>query len=104
MQALIYNATCFGKFVIKLFILFSCCSQVQISAVPVRSGWACAKAIVRGAVRGQRYVTDPPWFKATYIWKVIFPELLEWSYRLLYISRPGAPATEAASKRILDVT
>ncbi|PON95733.1 Short-chain dehydrogenase/reductase [Trema orientale] len=78
--------------------------DVQISAIPVRTVRSCAKAIVKSALRGQRYLTEPAWFKVTYIWKVACPEIIEWGYRLFFLTRPGAEATEAPSKKILDFT
>lgn len=38
------------------------------------------------------------------MWKVFCPELLEWGYKFFYMARPGAPAEEAPSKKILDYT
>lgn len=78
--------------------------DVQVGAVPVGSVINCAKAIVNSAVRGERYLTQPSWFRVTYIWKVFCPEILEWSYRMMFLTRSGAPAAEAASKQILDST
>lgn len=59
---------------------------------------------MKSALRGQRYLTEPSWFKVTYIWKVLCPEILEWGYRLFFLTRPGTEATEAPSKKILDFT
>ncbi|CAL9030754.1 unnamed protein product, partial [Prunus brigantina] len=78
--------------------------DAQVSATPVGSVEGCAKAIVNSVCRGDRYLTEPAWFGVTYIWKVFCPELLEWGYRLMYVTRPGSSAKEAASKKILDYT
>ncbi|KAJ0113509.1 hypothetical protein Patl1_01254 [Pistacia atlantica] len=80
--------------------------DVQISAIPVGSVSGCARAIVNSASRGDRYLTQPSWFKITYWLKVLCPDLLEWIYRMSYLSEPGAPAppTEAPSKKVLDLT
>ncbi|XVF54723.1 hypothetical protein PTKIN_Ptkin05aG0204000 [Pterospermum kingtungense] len=78
--------------------------DVQVSLVPVGSASGCAEAIVNSACRGDRYLTQPSWFSVTYLWKVFFPEVIEWSYRLFYLSRPGAPPQEAQSKKVLDLT
>jgi hypothetical protein len=59
---------------------------------------------VNSACRGERYLTEPAWFRVTYYWKVFFPEVIEWSYRLMYINKPGTSHKEALSKKILDVT
>ncbi|XWS37087.1 hypothetical protein CRYUN_Cryun19dG0012800 [Craigia yunnanensis] len=78
--------------------------DVQVSAIPVGSVSGCAQAIVNSACRGDRYLTQPLWFSVTYLWKVFFPEVIEWGYRLFYFSRPGTPHQEAPSKKILDLT
>lgn len=46
----------------------------------------------------------PSWFKVSYIWKLFCPEVLEWGFRLFYLSRPGESATEAPAKKIVDLT
>ncbi|XP_015865828.3 11-beta-hydroxysteroid dehydrogenase A-like [Ziziphus jujuba] len=78
--------------------------DVQVSVMPVGRAKACAKAIVNSACRGQRYLTEPSWFKVTYIWKVLCPDVIEWAYRLLYLTNPGTSPSEAPSKKILDYT
>ncbi|KAK4846629.1 hypothetical protein QYF36_020063 [Acer negundo] len=78
--------------------------DVQVSAAPIGSVISCAKAIVNSACRGERYLTEPSWFRVTYWLKVFCPEVIEWSYRLFYLTRPGDPSTEALSKRVLDFT
>ncbi|KAM7273491.1 hypothetical protein ACFE04_028155 [Oxalis oulophora] len=78
--------------------------DVQVGAFPVASTSKCAKAIVNAACRGDKYVTVPGWFKMSYYWKVFCPDLLDWSFRLLYITRPGVSTYEAPSKKILDYT
>ncbi|KAJ7945675.1 11-beta-hydroxysteroid dehydrogenase [Quillaja saponaria] len=76
--------------------------DAQVGPVPVGTVTSCAKSIVNSTLRGDRYLTEPSWFSMTHIWKVLCPELLEWSYRMFYMSRTGTPATEAPSKKILD--
>ncbi|MBA0707844.1 hypothetical protein Golax_019855 [Gossypium laxum] len=78
--------------------------DVQVSSIPVGSASGCAQAIVNSASKGDRYLTQPSWFRVTYLWKLFFPELVEWSYRLSHFSRPGAPHQQAPSKKILDFT
>ncbi|KAL9243389.1 hypothetical protein vseg_017283 [Gypsophila vaccaria] len=78
--------------------------DVQLSAGPVQLVEVCAKAIVDGACRGDRNVVVPSWMKVTLVWKVLMPEALEWSNRMLLITRPGTPPTEALSKKLLDYT
>ncbi|KAG2675416.1 hypothetical protein I3760_12G003700 [Carya illinoinensis] len=75
--------------------------DVQLSAIPVETAGACAAAIVKSACRGDRYLTEPAWFKVIYFWKVFFPEVIEWCYRLMYMN---SSPQEAPSKKILDLT
>ncbi|GLT69233.1 hypothetical protein SLA2020_414010 [Shorea laevis] len=78
--------------------------DVQVSTIPVGTARGCAEAIVNSACRGDRYLTQPAWFKVTYFWMVFFPEVIEWCYRLMYINRPGTSDREVPSKKILDLT
>ncbi|KAG9146390.1 hypothetical protein Leryth_020123 [Lithospermum erythrorhizon] len=78
--------------------------DVQVSLAPVARTESCAKAIVRTACRGERYVTEPAWFRTTLWWHLFCPELMEWLYRIMYITNPGEPASEALSKKILDAS
>lgn len=72
--------------------------------MPVGSVSGCAKAIVNSTLRGDMYLTVPAWFRMTYVIKVLCPELIEWSFRMLYLTGPGTPAREAPSKKILDAS
>jgi len=78
--------------------------DVQVSMIPIHRVESCAKAIVRSAMRGERYVTEPAWFRTTFLWKMFCPELVEWIYRLFYITSPGEAPSEAFSKKIMDYT
>ncbi|KAK6123753.1 hypothetical protein DH2020_042508 [Rehmannia glutinosa] len=78
--------------------------DVQVNLVPVLSVEKCAKSIVRSALRGERYVTEPAWFRVTYLWKLFFPEVVEWTFRLLSMTTPGEPSREALGKRLMDYT
>ncbi|GAB2289374.1 hypothetical protein Dimus_023681 [Dionaea muscipula] len=75
--------------------------DVQVNVIPVGSAEGCAKSIVDGACRGDRYVTDPAWFRITYYWQVFCPDLVEWAYRLLYL---GDSPRDVLGKKILDLT
>ncbi|KAG2312481.1 hypothetical protein Bca4012_027030 [Brassica carinata] len=77
--------------------------DVQIGAFPVTSVSGCAKGIVKGVCRKQRYVTEPSWFKVTYLWKVFCPEMIEWGCRLLFLSGHGTSEENALNKKILDI-
>ncbi|KAK4569104.1 hypothetical protein RGQ29_004483 [Quercus rubra] len=78
--------------------------DVQVSTIPVRTVQGCAKVIVNSACKGEMYLTEPAWFRVTYFWKVFFPEVIKWSYRLMYINRLGTSHKEAPSKKILDLS
>ncbi|KAG5617523.1 hypothetical protein H5410_017347 [Solanum commersonii] len=78
--------------------------DVEVGLTPVMKVEDCAKAIVNGACRGERYITVPSWFRVTYLWKVLCPDVVEWFLRLLYLSGWGASPEDAPSKKILDYT
>ncbi|KAK4493570.1 hypothetical protein RD792_006677 [Penstemon davidsonii] len=78
--------------------------DVQVNLVPIQTVERTAKAIVRSAIRGERYVTEPAWFRMTYIWKVLCPEVLEWMYRILLVTGQGEHPKEAFGKKVLDYT
>ncbi|XP_016564085.2 11-beta-hydroxysteroid dehydrogenase A isoform X1 [Capsicum annuum] len=78
--------------------------DVQVGITPVVKVEECAKAIVNGACRGERYVTVPAWFRVTYLWKVFCPEVVEWVLRLFCLTGSGTSPEDALSKKILDYT
>ncbi|XP_058226435.1 11-beta-hydroxysteroid dehydrogenase A-like isoform X2 [Rhododendron vialii] len=78
--------------------------DVELSIVPVERVERGAKAIVDSACRGENYLTEPSWFRTTFIWRVFCPEILDWLNHVFLIPPPGAPPTEALSKKILDLT
>ncbi|KAJ8772462.1 hypothetical protein K2173_027639 [Erythroxylum novogranatense] len=39
--------------------------DVQVSIIPVETARSCAKAIVNSACRGDKYLTEPSWFRIT---------------------------------------
>ncbi|KAG7012327.1 11-beta-hydroxysteroid dehydrogenase 1B, partial [Cucurbita argyrosperma subsp. argyrosperma] len=75
-----------------------------VGAIPVETAAACAKAIVRSACQGDRYLTEPSWYNAAYYLKAFCPEVVEWCYRILVYTTPGTSAAEALNKQILDLT
>ncbi|CAA7052676.1 unnamed protein product [Microthlaspi erraticum] len=77
--------------------------DVQIGAFPVASTSGCAKEIVNGVCRKQRYVTVPSWFKVTYFWKVFCPEVIEWACRFLFLTGRGTSGEYALNKKIMDI-
>lgn len=77
--------------------------DVMVSTTPVGSVSGCAKAIVNSACRGDRYLTQPSWYKMTYVWKVFWPEMVEWHFRLFYLTHPSR-RDFPLGKMILDIT
>ncbi|KAL5731177.1 11beta-hydroxysteroid dehydrogenase [Ranunculus cassubicifolius] len=76
--------------------------DVQIGPTPVSSVDACARGIVKGVCRGDRYITEPSWFKVLYFWKVFCPEVVEWFTHQMLMS--GTSQRGTLSKKILDIT
>uniref|UniRef100_A0A803NCX0 Uncharacterized protein n=1 Tax=Chenopodium quinoa TaxID=63459 RepID=A0A803NCX0_CHEQI len=58
--------------------------DVQVSASPIVTGQRCAKAIINSACRGDRYVTEPTWYRVLSWWKAFTPELLDWFFSAFY--------------------
>ncbi|EOY22542.1 Glucose 1-dehydrogenase, putative [Theobroma cacao] len=77
--------------------------DVQVSLMPLESADKCAKAVVDSACRGENYLTLPSWTKATLLWKVFCPEIIEWWNRLLLMTGPGSSHGDVPSKKIFDV-
>lgn len=71
--------------------------------MPLESADKCAKAVVDSACRGENYLTLPSWTKATLLWKVFCPEIIEWWNRLLLMTGPGSSHGDVPSKKIFDV-
>ncbi|KAJ0051960.1 hypothetical protein Pint_01216 [Pistacia integerrima] len=49
-------------------------SETRMEFVPAESTETCAKAIVSGACRGERYVTEPSWVRVLFVLKLLCPE------------------------------
>lgn len=75
-----------------------------MSIIPVQRVESCARGIVSSACKGERCVTEPAWFRATFLWKIFCPEVIEWTYRLLYITHPGESPKDAVGKKLVDIT
>ncbi|XP_010277349.1 PREDICTED: 11-beta-hydroxysteroid dehydrogenase 1B-like [Nelumbo nucifera] len=63
--------------------------EIVASIFPVQSTGKCAKAIVDGTCRGDRYVIEPSWFRVLVLFQFVCPGLVEWLTRFLYIPNPG---------------
>ncbi|KAK8595767.1 hypothetical protein V6N13_000456 [Hibiscus sabdariffa] len=63
-------------------------SEIQLDFLPGQSAEGCAKAIVRGACRGDTYLTEPAWYRTFWLLKMLCPELLDSFCRLVLIGKP----------------
>lgn len=63
-------------------------SELQLGFFPSESAQGCAKAIVASACRGDRYLTEPSWYRLTLVLKMLCPELVDWMGRLTLVGRP----------------
>ncbi|KAJ4850117.1 hypothetical protein Tsubulata_500585 [Turnera subulata] len=59
--------------------------NVMVNIVPVESAEECAKAIVKGACRGEKYVVEPSWYNSLLLWKVFCPDAIEWTNRFFLV-------------------
>ncbi|KAM0869470.1 hypothetical protein ACQ4PT_040652 [Festuca glaucescens] len=62
-----------------------------------------AKRVVRDVCRGARYVFEPRWYLAVYMFRVCFLDILAWSSRLLTMNSVGPATTDTLGKTILDM-
>lgn len=72
--------------------------------MPILPVKEAAKSIVDSACRGENYLTVPAWVWHSFYWKVFFPELLEWSNRMLLMSKGSGGERDTISKKLLDLT
>ncbi|KAF5205483.1 11-beta-hydroxysteroid dehydrogenase 1B [Thalictrum thalictroides] len=61
-----------------------------IGNFPVKSARGCAKNIVKAVCRGDRHITDPFFFRIVYVCKVFIPEVLEWFFRVNFVTMKNA--------------
>lgn len=77
--------------------------DVEMSAIPMESAEGCAKAILKSACRGDRYLATPSWISSALPLKILCPEVLDWFNRMMFITGPKKSQREAPSKKILDL-
>ncbi|XP_071712084.1 11-beta-hydroxysteroid dehydrogenase A-like [Rutidosis leptorrhynchoides] len=78
--------------------------DMQVNLSPVEKVESCARAIVKQAIRGDRYVTEPSWMKMSYMWKVMWPEAVEWVNRLMCMTTVGGESRhDTFGKKIMDI-
>ncbi|KAF6147821.1 hypothetical protein GIB67_014401 [Kingdonia uniflora] len=80
-----------------------CGLQAQIGLTSVAYVEGCAKAILNRVCRGDRYITQPAWYKALFRWKVFVPEAIEWTSRLFLLSKVGDSQKDTPSKKMLHI-
>ncbi|KAH0653522.1 hypothetical protein KY290_031804 [Solanum tuberosum] len=78
--------------------------DVEMSVTPILPVEKCARSIVKSACRGDKYLTEPLWFKTFFIYVLFFPEVVDWFQHWFLIPGPGKPTTETPSKILLDLT
>ncbi|KAI6675521.1 hypothetical protein NL676_003427 [Syzygium grande] len=78
--------------------------RVQVGVMPIRSVEAAAEEVVKGACRGDNYLTEPAWVKSTFYWKAFCPEVLEWCSRLLLVARNEISERNALNLKLLELT
>ncbi|XP_050936061.1 11-beta-hydroxysteroid dehydrogenase A-like isoform X2 [Cucumis melo] len=73
-----------------------------MSVMPIEAVGSAAEAIVKGGCRGDEYVTEPPWMRMTFYWRMFLPEMVEWLNHLFIMT--GSSPTESFGKRVLEFT
>lgn len=65
----------------------------------------CAEAIVNEECKVDRYVIEPTRYGVLFLYKALWPEVVEWFYRITYlaISEPSDKRS-ALSKKLVDLT
>ncbi|XP_076897975.1 11-beta-hydroxysteroid dehydrogenase A-like [Bidens hawaiensis] len=76
--------------------------DMQLNLSPVGKVEGTARAIVKQALRGERYVTEPSWMRMSYVWKVLWPEAVEWANHLTNMMTVGGD--ETFGKKILNIS
>lgn len=77
---------------------------MQVNLSPVGKVEGTARKIVKQVLRGERYVTEPTWMKMSYVWKVLWPEAVEWVNHLTNMATIGGDSNrDTFGKKILDI-
>jgi hypothetical protein len=64
----------------------------------------CGRAIVKGALKGARYVRVPAWSAMLLVYRVFAPELVDLVFALFYmIPVPGRKDRAPLSKALLEI-
>ena len=55
--------------------------------MPIMRVGPAAKAIVEAICRGERYVTEPSWYRVLHLLKFLCPEVIEWCIDIMYLKK-----------------
>ncbi|KAJ0113508.1 hypothetical protein Patl1_01257 [Pistacia atlantica] len=70
--------------------------------IPTETKEECAKAIVKSACRGDKYLVEPSWVRVLFLFKAVCPEVIEYCNRLAFrVSRSRTSIRNAAGKKNL---
>ncbi|KAI3467752.1 hypothetical protein Pfo_024415 [Paulownia fortunei] len=73
--------------------------DVVFEGYPVMSTEPCAKAIVNGACRGDRYITEPQWYRVLFVLNFFFPELVQRHLQRSYFDKLQAADKQSSSNK-----
>ncbi|PUZ46870.1 hypothetical protein GQ55_7G117600 [Panicum hallii var. hallii] len=79
----------------------------QVGLFPVVRAERCAEAIVDAVCRGRRHLTVPLWYRALFLWRMLAPEVGDFSQRVFYRRAAGGGHGEhqqAKARRFLEAT
>ncbi|KAH7434921.1 hypothetical protein KP509_06G041200 [Ceratopteris richardii] len=76
----------------------------QVGPLPIAYAEDCAKAIIHGVARGDRYVRFPYWYTTFLLYRVFAPEVLDTLLRVIYVlPAPGRKDRAPLSKVLLEL-
>ena len=77
---------------------------MQFGLAPVCYSEECAKDIVKGAIRGHRYVRVPYWSTVFLLYRVFTPEVVDFLLNLIYLTPvPGRKDHAPLSKVLMEI-
>ena len=74
---------------------------------PVVRAERCAEAIVDAVCRGRRHLTVPLWYRALFLWRMLAPEVGDFTQRVFYRRVAGGghgDQQQAKARRFLEAT
>ncbi|CAL5032434.1 unnamed protein product [Urochloa decumbens] len=80
--------------------------DAQVGVFPVVRAQRCAEAIVDAVCRGRRHLTVPLWYRALFLWRMLAPEVGDFSQRVFYRRAAGSGGGDRQDKarRFLEAT